>query len=94
MTTAYYRPVKGDLVDEMVGEALTEMECTLPIRRLQDGYYLFGTMKIYVKVMKGRLYVRSKTGGGGYEDFASFVDGNMMDQKEIIDLKKKTNEWD
>lgn len=59
----YYRAVKGDLVDELVEQNLTELESTLPIRRLGDGYYLFGTKKIYVKVHKGRLLTKS---GGGF----------------------------
>jgi len=79
-TSAYYRAIKGDLVDEMVGEKLTEMQCALPVRRLQDGYYLFGTLKVYVKVMKGKLIVKSKS-GGGYLDFQSFVEENLMEQK-------------
>ena len=59
----YYRAVKGDLVDELVEQNLTELECTLPIRRLCDGYYLFGTKKIYIKVHRGRLLLKS---GGGF----------------------------
>ena len=62
-SSIYYRAVKGDLVDELVEQNLTELESTLPIRRLGDGYYLFGTKKIYVKVHKGRLLTKS---GGGF----------------------------
>ena len=70
-SSAYYRPIKGDLVDEMVGNNLTEMQCTLPVRRLCDGYYLFGTKKIFIKVNKGNVIVRQ---AGGYQNFPDFVD--------------------
>ena len=70
-SSAYYRPIKGDLVDEMVGNNLTEMQCTLPVRRLCDGYYLFGTKKIFIKVNKGNVIVRQ---AGGYQNFLDFVD--------------------
>ena len=62
-SSAYYRAIKGDLVDEMVGSNLTKMQCTLPVRRLCDGYYLFGTKKVYLKVNKQSLLVRQQ---GGY----------------------------
>ena len=65
-SSAYYRAIKGDLTDEMVGKNLTAMQCTLPVRRLCDGYYLFGTKKIYVKVNKGNVIVRQT---GGYQNF-------------------------
>jgi hypothetical protein len=36
-------------------------------------------MKIFIKVNKGRLIVRAKSGGGGYEDFQGFVEANMQE---------------
>ena len=51
-------------------------------------------MRVFLKVNKGRLIVRAKSSGGGYEDFAGFVEANMMEQKQKIDDMKKTNEWD
>lgn len=77
-SSAYYRPIKGDLVDEMVGNHLTEMQCTLPVRRLCDGYYLFGTRKIFVKVNKGNLVVRQ---AGGYQNFPEFAEANISDEQ-------------
>ena len=76
-SSAYYRAIKGDLVDEMVGNNLTEMQCTLPVRRLCDGFYLFGTKKIFVKVNKGSVIVRA---GGGYQNFIEFVDQHMAEE--------------
>lgn len=76
-SSAYYRPIKGDLVDEMVGNNLTDMQCTLPVRRLSDGYYLFGTKKIFVKVNKGNVIVRQ---AGGYQNFLDFVELSMGEE--------------
>ena len=56
------------------------MEITLPIRRLQDGFYLFGTRKIFAKVLNQKLVVRV---GGGYMSFTEFIDAYSM-----IELKK------
>lgn len=90
-SSAYYRPIKGDLVDEMVGNNLTDMQCTLPVRRLSDGYYLFGTKKIYVKVNKGNVIVRQS---GGYQNFMDFVELSMAEEQQKIDDLKRTGEWD
>jgi len=90
-SSAYYRAIKGDLVDEMVGSNLTDMQCTLPVRRLCDGFYLFGTKKIFVKVNKGNIIVRQQ---GGYQNFIEFVELNMAEEQQKIDDLKKTGEWD
>jgi len=90
-SSAYYRAIKGDLVDEMVGNNLTEMQCTLPVRRLCDGFYLFGTKKIHLTVMKGSVVVRKS---GGFQSFQDFVENNMHEEKQKIDDLKLTGEWD
>ena len=87
----YYRAVKGDLVDELVEQNLTELESTLPIKRLGDGYYLFGTKKIYIKVHRGRLLTKS---GGGFQDFIEYVETYQGDEQNKINDLKKNGEWD
>ena len=90
-SSAYYRAIKGDLVDEMVGNNLTDLQCTLPVRRLCDGFYLFGTKKIFIKVNKGSVIVRQ---AGGYQNFTDYVEQNMTDEQQKIDDLKRTGEWD
>jgi hypothetical protein len=68
--TFSFKPKKGDEVDEMLARMLAELGCKVPIKRLGDGYYLFGTRKIYAKIMNGRLVIRV---GGGYMDLIEFV---------------------
>ena len=58
-----YKAQKGDLVDEMLAQYINVANCPVPIKRLGDGYYLFGTRKIYAKIMNGKLVIRV---GGGY----------------------------
>lgn len=44
-----YKAVKGDEVDEML--AMYMQDCPVPVKRLGKGFYLFGTRKIYAKIM-------------------------------------------
>jgi Tfp pilus assembly protein PilN len=63
-----YRAVKGDEVDEML--ALYMKDCPVPVKRLGNGFYLFGTRKIFAKIMNGKLVVRV---GGGYMFISEFI---------------------
>ena len=79
-----YRAVKGDLVDEMLAKYINSMEISVPIRRLGDGFYLFGTRRIYAKVMNSKLVVRV---GGGYMSFSEFIDTYALAElKKINEL--------
>ena len=56
------------------------MEITVPIRRIGEGFYLFGTRKIFAKVLNNKLVVRV---GGGFMSFSEFIDCHAL-----IELKK------
>jgi hypothetical protein len=61
------------------------MEITLPIRRLEPGFYLFGTRKIFAKVLNQKLVVRV---GGGYMSFTEFIDTYaQVEQQKIKELQ-------
>lgn len=62
--------VSGDDVDELMAAKLREHNCPVPCTRLGGGFYLFGTKKIYCKIMHGRLVVRV---GGGYMSIDEFL---------------------
>jgi hypothetical protein len=75
-------------VDELLAKYINMASCPVPIKRLGNGYYLFGTKKIYAKIMNGKLVIRV---GGGYmiiEEFiASYSDSeikkiNAIDERE------------
>lgn len=63
-----YKAVKGDMIDEML--AMYIQNCPVPVKRLGDGFYLFGTKKIYAKIMNGKLVIRV---GGGYMNIEQFI---------------------
>mmetsp|Transcript_14349 Transcript_14349/g.24429 ORF Transcript_14349/g.24429 Transcript_14349/m.24429 type:complete len:95 (-) Transcript_14349:141-425(-) len=67
------------------------MDISLPIRRLGDGFYLFGTRKIFAKVLNNKLVVRV---GGGFSSFTEFIDTYAMaEMKKINELEAQGN-WD
>ena len=65
-----YRPIKGDLVDELLAKYVNQVQCMVPIKRMGDGNYLFGTRKIYAKIMNGKLVIRV---GGGFMIIEEFI---------------------
>ena len=65
-----FRPISGDAVDELMAAKLREHDCEVPCTRLGGGFYLFGTRKIYCKIMNGKLVVRV---GGGYMSIDEFL---------------------
>lgn len=68
--SAKYHIKKGDMLDELLGNYINENECGVPITRLGNGYYLFGTRKIYAKIFNGKLVIRV---GGGYMVIGEFI---------------------
>lgn len=79
MAQNLYSAMKGDLVDELLAKYINMTKCPVPIKRLGNGYYLFGTKKIFAKIMNGKLVIRV---GGGFmtiEEFiANYSDTEMM----------------
>ncbi len=65
-----YSAYKGDAVDEQLAKYINMMQCQVPIKRLGNGYYLFGTRKIFAKIMNGKLVIRV---GGGYMVIEEFI---------------------
>ena len=47
----------------MLADFLNSYGCPVPITRIGGGFYMFGTRKIYAKIINGRLVIRV---GGGY----------------------------
>lgn len=86
-----YKAVLGDEVDELLAKYINSMEINVPIRRLEPGFYLFGTRKIYAKVLNQKLVVRV---GGGYMSFTEFIDAHALPElKKINELQAQGN-WD
>ena len=60
-----------DELDKMVMEWIREFRCKVPIKRLGDGYYLFGTRKIFAKILNSQAAIRV---GGGYIGLIEFLE--------------------
>jgi cytochrome b subunit of formate dehydrogenase len=46
------------------------MKNPVPVKRLGDGYYIFGTKKIFAKIMNSKLVIRV---GGGFMVIEEFI---------------------
>ena len=78
-----YKAAQGDLVDQMLADYLNIAGWRVPVKRLGGGFYLFGTRKIYAKIMNGKLVVRV---GGGYMVIDEFI--ATYSEPEINKLEK------
>lgn len=74
----------ADEVDQMLAKFLNVNNCPVPIKRLGGGYYLFGTKKIYAKILNGRLVIRV---GGGYMVIDEFI--QTYAQQELIKIQAR-----
>lgn len=79
----------GDQVDEMLDDYLNRNECPVPIKKLSSGNYLFGTRKIFAKVLNGNLMVRV---GGGYMSIEEFIETYGEAELKKIDAKRARGE--
>jgi hypothetical protein len=58
-----YVPVRGDKVDEKMAVYMNNFDMEVPMQRLGDGQYMFGTRKVFAKIMNDKLVIRV---GGGF----------------------------
>ena len=76
-----------DDIDRMMLEYVKKWNCNVPITRIGNGYYLFGTKKIYAKILNGKLVIRV---GGGYMIITEFLDQySEVELNKIERLMKK-----
>lgn len=66
----FYRPIRGDIVDELLAKYINAMQAPVPVKRLGDGNYVFGSKKIFAKIMNGKLVIRV---GGGFMVIEEFI---------------------
>jgi len=70
------------LLDELIGQAISTTGCPVPIKKLGEGYYLFGTRKIFAKILNGRLIIRV---GGGFVVIEEFISQYAEKELNAID---------
>merc|ERR1719386_407787 len=78
---------KGDLLDQMLSHYINQANCLVPIKKLGNGFYLFGTKKIYAKILNGKLVIRV---GGGYMVIEEFI--ATYQDPELLKLEKLSPE--
>lgn len=84
----WYIPVKGDPIDEMMAKYLNECPYYVPVKRLGDGQYMYGSKKIFAKIMNGKLIIRV---GGGYMLIDEFLK-NYAEQENNKELDEGAEE--
>lgn len=80
--------IKGDMLDQMFRYHLQQTNCPVPIRKLTNGFYLFGTKKIFAKILNGKIVI--KVGGGVMvmEEFiATYSDIQMNKLAKMTDAQ-------
>ena len=58
-----YIPFKGDKVDEKMAVYMNNFDMDVTMQRLGDGQYMFGSRKVFAKIMNDKLVIRV---GGGF----------------------------
>ena len=70
----------------MLSHYINQANCPVPIRKIGNGFYLFGTKKIFAKILNGKLVIRV---GGGFmiiEEFiATYADIEMSKINKMTD---------
>lgn len=86
-----YAPVKGDSVDEALADYLNSRvsELYLPFVREDQGVYLFGTRRVFMKIENGLLIIRV---GGGYMLLDEFIMLYCPVEFEKMDYKRDQSE--
>lgn len=87
--TKAYKPVKGDPIDELFAHHLNKCGCSLTVKRLAPGKYLFGTRQILAKIINGKLVIRV---GGGYMSADEFIE--QYGRQEMMKMMKETGSGD
>ena len=72
-----YKAAKGDKLDQMLADFLNMADCPIPIRRIGGGFYMFGSKKIFAKIINGKLVIRV---GGGYMVIEKFIETYAEDE--------------
>merc|ERR1712227_372656 len=87
-----YKPVQGDIVDEMFAGYLNKAELTIDVQRISASNYMFGTKKILAKIINGRLVIRV---GGGYMNAEEFIEQyGKIEMMKMMKLEESKGGFD
>lgn len=65
----WYVPEKDNDLDEEFAKHVNNSSYNVHVQRLKDGQYLYGTKRVYAKIMNGKLVVRLNGGFMLIEEF-------------------------
>ena len=88
-----FKAVAGDEVDSLLAYYLSRTTLNLKIERLGGGYYMFGTKKIYCKIINGKLVVRVGGGYMGMEEFISVYGQQEVNKYALLHGGEVTAKW-
>jgi len=71
-------------VDSILAQYINIAGWAVPIKRLGEGYYIFGTKKIFAKILNGQLVIRV---GGGYIVIEEFI--NTYSEQELTKVNQR-----
>lgn len=84
-----YKPVVGDVVDEMFAGYLNKAKLTIEVQRISASNYMFGTKKILAKIINGRLVIRV---GGGYMNAEEFIEQyGKIEMMKMMKMEESKN---
>lgn len=84
-----YKPVRGDVVDEMFAGYLNKAKLDIEVQRISASNYMFGTKKILAKIINGRLVIRV---GGGYMNAEQFIEQyGKIEMMKMIKMEENKN---
>ena len=88
-----YFPVKGDIVDQALGEYINSRPEPLEINFIREdqGTYLFGSKRVFIKIENGKIISNcySVRVGGGFMRIDEFVEAYTPLEVEKLDERKK-----
>jgi len=81
-----YIPVKGDKTDERMAVYMNNFDLDVPMVRTGEGNYVFGTRKIFAKIMNEKLVIRV---GGGFMLIEEFLPTYGQQELDKIEQRQK-----
>ena len=78
----WYVPTIGDPVDEMFAAAVNSCPYSVPVTKLGEGQYTYGTKKVNAKIMSEKLVIRVS---GGYMLIDEFLKTYAESESKLQD---------
>jgi hypothetical protein len=82
-----YRADSDDMIDQEIAKYMNKYKCPIMFRKIGEGMYMFGTKKVFAKIMNDRLVIRV---GGGYMMIDQFLSTYTEPElKKLNELKNR-----